>query len=137
MKWLLFTTFLSLAFFSCDYFRQKSVKNSNRFVLRNDSLNVVKLGDTLLILEYVCRACAYEESTNFVLLDSLNLVKLHHIETYDNNSELMTGGTINKNLVIVTNLTGTTSVRVYTFLKPPTTKEDSSNYTTYNIKITN
>lgn len=138
MKWALLAAILLFSFYSCDYFSRKKYvgENLNRIVLRSDTLNSVRLSDTLMIFESVCRGCAYEQSTNFVLFDSLNLVELHHIETHDDNPDNMAGGSINKNLIIFPRQTGITRIKVYMFLQNPTSKGDSTNYIFYNIKIT-
>ncbi len=139
MRWYILVAIQFFTFNSCKLFTHKieTEENQNRVVLRTDTINTVKLSDTLIIFESVCRGCAYEQSTDFVLYDSLHLVELSYIETHDNNSENMTGGSISKNLIIIPKQIGTTSAKVYTFLQSPGSKEDSANYNSYYINIIN
>lgn len=109
----------------------------NRIYLRADTLNIAKITDTLVISENVCRGCAYEESTKFSIADSLGVVALDHMETHDNSSPDMDGGSISKSLIIVPKKTGTTTIRLYKFWEEPVTAEDSARFTTFNIEIKN
>jgi len=108
-----------------------------RVELRSDTLNRVKLTDTLVIYESVCRGCAYENSATFGIDDSLQLVELYNIETADNNPPDMDGGSLQKYILLVPKKTGTTRFRFYSFLKKPLTAEDSTRFTEYNLEIQN
>ena len=110
---------------------------NQRVVLRSDTVNRVKLTDTLVIYESVCRGCAYENSATFGIDDSLQLVELYNIETADNNPPDMDGGSLQKYILLVPKKTGTTRFRFYSFLKKPLTAEDSTRFTEYNLEIQN
>jgi hypothetical protein len=127
-----------LVFISCtNSKKEKQVTEDKRISLRKDILNVVKLTDTLVIYESTCRGCAYEQSTNFGISDSLGIIKLENTITKDNNPDNMDGGSISKTLVLVPLKAGTTSFRLYKFWKPEHTAEDSARFTTYTIEVKN
>lgn len=109
----------------------------NRIYLRADTLNVAKMTDTMVIPENVCRGCAYEKSTEFTINDSLGIVKLDHIESYDNNPPETDGGYISTHLILVPEKPGTTTLKMYKFWEKPYTAEDSARYTSYSIQIKN
>jgi hypothetical protein len=117
--------------------KKDSPTEDNRIYLRADTLNVAKMTDTMVISGNVCRGCAYEESTKFIITDSLGVVALDHIETHDNNSPDMDGGSISKSLIIIPKKTGITTIRLYKFREEPFTAEDSARFTTYTIEIKN
>ena len=105
--------------------------------LHTDTLNVVKLTDTLVIYESTCRGCAYEMSTHFDISDSVGIIKLLHVETTDNNPPGISGGNISKDLVLVPLKTGSTTIKLYKFWKPEATATDSAGFTTYKIEVRN
>ena len=70
-----FIMLVSIALVSCNNNSTKVVED-NRIALYTDTLNVVKLTDTLVIFQATCRGCEYERSTNFAISDSMNIVKL-------------------------------------------------------------
>lgn len=105
--------------------------------LHADTLNVVKLTDTLIIYESTCRGCAYESSTHFDISDSLGIIKLLYVETTDNNPPGIIGGNISKNLVLVPIKAGTTTIKLYKFWKPEPTAKDSARFTSYKIEVRN
>lgn len=111
--------------------------NNNRIVLRSDTINVVKLTDTLLIQESTCRGCAYEKSTHFDISDSLGLIKLQEVITTDNNSPDMDGGSIKKDLILVPVKTGITTFKLYKFWEQKETAEDSTGFSLFSIEIQN
>jgi hypothetical protein len=113
------------------------VKEDKRIALRADTVNVVKLTDTLVVYESTCRGCAFEASTNFDISDSLGIVKLEKIISTDNNPPDMNGGSISKDLVLVPLKTGTTKMKLYKFWKQPVTAADSARFTTYTIQVNN
>ena len=116
---------------------EKATVKDNRLFLRTDSINVVKLSDTMLIYESICRGCKYEGSVSFAISDSLELVKLQDVITNDNNPDGMSGGNVGKELVLVPVKAGTTTIKLYKFLSPETKKEDSARFQTYRIEIKN
>ena len=75
MKKIFSIVFVSIAFVSCtnstkdvvdkDIVVDKKDAVDNKISLRTDTINIVKLTDTLVIYESTCRGCAYEGSTNF------------------------------------------------------------------------
>ncbi len=107
----------------------------NRIALRADTLNTVKLTDTMVIYESTCRGCAYEASTNFAISDSMNIVRLDDIVTTDNSPADMDGGSISKDLVLVPVKPGITNIKLFKFLGPEKSKEDSARFTTYKIEV--
>ena len=108
-----------------------------RVELRSDTLNLVKLTDTLVIYESVCRGCQYEHSASFAIADSLQLVALYNIETADNTPSDMDGGSLQKYILLVPKKTGTTRFKLYSFLEQPPTAEDSTRFTEYSLEIQN
>ena len=82
---------LTIIFVACSQ-NKKGIETSqkNKYVsLRTDTLNVVKLSDTLIIYEGTCRGCAYEGSTSFNISDSTGSIVLDQIKTTDNNLSLI------------------------------------------------
>jgi hypothetical protein len=124
--------------YSCKDKANVDQKKDNRIYLRSDTLNVVKMTDTLVIAESTCRGCAVESSTAFAIKDSLNTVKLHTVETHDNNPEGMSGGNINKLLLLVPVKTGLSTIKMYKFWKGvPSEMSDSLPFTPYKIEVQN
>jgi hypothetical protein len=139
MKQLFFLFITSIIVFSCtnNTTDDKKEISDNRIALRPDTINVVKLTDTLIIFESTCRGCAYERSTNFSISDSMNIIKLADIITTDNSPADMDGGSISKDLILVPEKTGTTVIKVYKFWAQEKTAKDSTNFKTYNIEVKN
>ena len=106
-------------------------------MLLTDTLNVVKLSDTLVIYESTCRGCAYEGSTHFDISDSLGLVKLLNVVTIDNSSPDMAGGSISKDLILIPLKTGAATIKLYKFWEEQTTAKDSARFTSYKIEVRN
>ena len=106
-----------------------------RILLRTDTVNIVKLTDTLTIFESTCRGCAYEQSTNFAISDSMNIIKLADIVTRDNNPPDMAGGSISKYLILVPQKPGATVIKLYKFWKEEKTAADSARFATYKIEV--
>ena len=138
MKKIILVPVIVMLFLSCTNKKKEAndVKD-NKISLRSDTLNVVKLSDTLIIYESTCRGCAYEQSTHFDISDSLGIIKLSAIKTTDNNSPDMNGGNISKDLILVPLKTGTTTIRLYKFWKEEETARDSANATAYTIEVRN
>ena len=138
MKNIVLLLIASTFLYSCKDKEKKAAKKDNRIYLHSDTLNVVKLSDTLVIAESTCRGCAVEGSTAFAIKDSLQIVKLDGVETYDNNPEGMTGGNVSKLLVIVPVKTGITNIKMYKFWKGvPSQMNDSLPFTVYKIEVQN
>jgi hypothetical protein len=139
MKQIFFLFITSIIVFSCtnNTTDDKKEISDNRIALRPDTINVVKLTDTLIIFESTCRGCAYERSTNFSISDSMNIIKLADIITTDNSPADMDGGSISKDLILVPEKTGTTDIKVYKFWTQEKTAKDSTNFKTYNIEVKN
>jgi hypothetical protein len=137
MKNLLFLFLTVASVFSCTNHttEQDKAVTDNKIMLRADTINVVKLSDTLVIYESTCRGCAYENSTNFAISDSMNMIKLADIITTDNSPADMDGGSISKDLVLVPQKTGITNMKLYKFWKQEKTAEDSARFTTYKIEV--
>ncbi|MBX2932415.1 MAG: hypothetical protein KF781_10780 [Chitinophagaceae bacterium] len=114
----------------------KEVKDT-RIELRNDTINIVKLTDTLVIFEGTCRGCEYENSTNFDISDSTGIIKLATIKTFDYSSPDEAGGNVSKEIELVSTKTGKTIVKLYKFWTEQKTAEDSSNVRTYQIEVVN
>jgi len=107
----------------------------NRISLRTDTINIVRLTDTLVIYESTCRGCAYEASTNFAISDSMNIIKLTGIVTTDNSPANMDGGSISKDLILVPQKTGATIVKLYKFWSQEKTAADSARFSSYKIEV--
>ena len=123
---------------ACTDLKKDAAKKDNRIYLQSDTLNVVKMTDTMVIAESTCRGCAYESSTAFAIKDSLQIVKFDGVETHDNNPEGMSGGNISKLLVLVPIKTGTTTIKMYKFWKGiPSEMNDSFPFTAYKIELRN
>jgi len=123
---------------ACNNDKEEPVKEKDkRIVLRTDSVNTIKLSDTMLIYESICRGCKYEGSVRFEIADSATVVKLLTVNTHDNNNGDMEGGNVGKELVLVPVKTGSTRMKLYKFLSPETVKEDSARYQTYTIEVKN
>ena len=139
MKKILVFTAIVFIFFNCTgNKKEKVIQNDSKVSLRTDTLNVVKLTDTLVIFESTCRGCAYESSTAFAIKDSLDIIKLSDVETSDNNSSDMAGGSISKNLILVPVKTGSTILKMYKFWNGvPSNMNDSLPFTSYTIEIQN
>ena len=135
--------FAGIAFISCnnsakDVVEKGVVTNDvvdNKISLRTDTINTIKLTDTLVIYESTCRGCAYEASTNFDISDSMEIIKLADIITTDNSSPDMAGGSISKDLILVPQKTGTTIIKLYKFWNQEKTAKDSANFTSYKIEV--
>jgi len=137
MRKVLFTFLISATLFGCTNNTAKHGKQTSdkRIAIRTDTINIVKLTDTLIIYESTCRGCAFEKSTNFAVSDSMDIIKLANIVTTDNSPADMDGGSISKDLVLVPQKTGITNMRLYKFWKEEKTAEDSARFTTYKIEV--
>ena len=133
MNKLFFSTLVSMAVISCTNNNKDVV--DNKITLRTDTINTVKITDTLVIYESTCRACAYEISTNFAISDSMNIIKLADVITTDNSPPNMDGGSINKDLILLPIKTGTTNIKVYKFWMQEKTAADSARFTSYKIEV--
>jgi hypothetical protein len=137
MKKLFVLLFVAAIVFSCNNNTAEKTNEAvdNRIVLKADTINTVKLTDTLVIFESTCRGCAYEASTNFAISDSMNFIKLADVITTDNSPVGMTGGSISKDLILVPLKAGVTNIKVYKFWSQNKTAEDSARFTSYKIEI--
>ena len=134
MNKIFFIALISLVVTSCNN-STKDIVADNRIALRTDTINTVKLTDTLVIYESTCRGCAYERSTNFAISDSMNVIKLFDVITTDNSSADMDGGSISKDLVLVSLKPGVTIMKLYKFWTQEKTAKDSANFTSYKIEV--
>lgn len=132
---VLFTVTTSV--FSCTNSTTNDAKEvtDNKIALRTDTINVVKLTDTLVIFESTCRGCAYEKSTSFAINDSMNIVELVDVITTDNSPADMAGGSIRKNLILVPVKQGVTNIKLYKFWSENKTAEDSARFYSYKIEV--
>lgn len=142
MRKIIFLPAILFVFISCT--NSKKGKDTGeiatvdkRVGLRSDTVNLVKMTDTMVIYESTCRGCAYEGSTNFGISDSLGIVKLDNIITRDNNSPDMNGGNISKTLVLVPVKPGLTTIKMYKFWTQEKKAEDSARFTSYTIEVRN
>ena len=124
MNKIFFIALISMVVTSCNN-STKDVVADNRISLRTDTINIVKLTDTLVIYESACRGCAYERTTDFAIIDSMNIIKLFDIVTTDNSPADMDGGSNSKDLILVPQKTGTTIIKLYKFWDPEKTGKDS------------
>lgn len=138
MRSLLWLTAFVVVIAGCNNNKEGKVTTKvNRIFLRTDSINVVKLSDTMLIYESICRGCKYESSVRFEISDSLAVVKLQDVITNDSNPDGMSGGNVGKELVLVPAKAGNTNIKLYKFLSPETAKEDSARFQVYTIEVKN
>ncbi len=119
----------------------KSKKNTeafknNRIELQSDTVNVVKLTDTLQISQSACRGCADEYIPRFDISDSLNIVELLRTETVDNNPPDVDGGSLSKFIVMKPRTTGATAIKLFRFMGQINTAKDSSDYILYQVTVT-
>ncbi len=122
---------------SCSNNENREATAQNNWIsLRADSINAVKLTDTLVIYESVCRGCAYEGTTRFSISDSLEIIKQADLISTDNNSPDAAGGSVSKDIVLIPVRTGFTTIKVFKILSPNTAKEDSARFVTYTIHVT-
>jgi hypothetical protein len=135
MKKFIVLFFISIAVISCTNNSKEIVDVDNKISLKPDTINAVKLTDTLVIYESTCRGCAYERSTNFAISDSMNIIKLADIITTDNSPADMDGGSISKDLLLVPQKTGATIIKLYKFWKQEKAAEDSARFTSYKIEV--
>ena len=133
MKKIFFIALVCMTFISCTNNTTDVV--DNKIALRTDTINTVKLTDTLVIYESTCRGCAYERSTNFAISDSMNIIKLSDLITTDNSPADMDGGSISKDLVLVPVKTGITVMKLYKFWTEEKTAKDSARSASYKIEV--
>ena len=133
-KLLIFATMVMLLI-SCSNSDKKAVEKDNKIALHADTLNVVRLTDTLVIYESTCRGCAYETSTSFDISDTAGIIKMHAIITTDNSAPGTDGGNISKDIILVPQKTGSTVVKLFRFLKPDS--KDSTDVKLYSIEVKN
>ena len=128
---------ISIFLFACEHLKKHfgDANADNKIMLQKDTLNVVTMKDSMVIYEGVCRGCAYENSTRFIIEDTAGVVALDHINTRDNNPDNVDGGNINKDLVIVPKKPGTTTIKLYKFWKEPPEASDSANFSQYKIEV--
>lgn len=135
MKKFTFILLASIALIACNSKKKSAPASSPYTYLRSDTINVVKLTDTLVIGESTCRGCAFEGSTHFGLSDSLGIVEVDHVITTDNSPSDMDGGSISKQIVLKTLKAGVTTVRLYKFWQATEKAEDSLHFTTFTIDV--
>jgi hypothetical protein len=136
MKKIFFLTGVFVFFLSCtDNKKESPVKTDTKIMLRADTLNVVKLTDTLIIYQSVCRACAYEKSTHFEISDSVGIIQLADVITKDNNPPDVDGGSISKDLILMPVKTGRTMIKIYKFDVERPSAEDSTRFASYTIEV--
>ncbi len=75
MKKILLLCCVSALLICCNNSTEEKTGSNKWVALRSDTLNVVKLTDTLVIYESTCRGCAYEASTYFGLADSTDIIR--------------------------------------------------------------
>ncbi len=133
MNKIFFTTLISIVVIGCTNNTKDVI--DNRIALRTDTINIVKLTDTLIIYESTCRGCAYERSTNFAISDSMNIIKLADVVTTDNSPADMDGGSISKDLILVPEKLGITNIKLYKFWTIEKTAKDSARFDSYKIEV--
>jgi len=139
MKTILFYLIALVTVASCtNSKKEKEVAKEDTYIsLHSDTINVVKMTDTLVIYESTCRGCKYEQSTHFDISDSMGIIKLYDVKTTDNNSPDMAGGNVSKTLILVPTKTGSTIFKLYKFWEQTETAKDSANPVSYQIEVKN
>lgn len=135
MRTLSTIIFFSILITSCNSNEKTAAEKDNRIPLRSDTINVVKLSDTLVIFESTCRGCAVEGSTAFEIKDSLGIIKLKGVYTVDNNSPDMAGGNVSKQVELLPQKTGITTIKLFKYYRPE--ERDSTKFITYTIEVKN
>lgn len=139
MKYFLPLVFVGIIFANCSGKKKSTYDDPdlNHVVLHSDTINVVKLSDTMVIFESTCRGCKYEASTHFAISDSLGIIKLDRVRTTDNNSSDMAGGSVSKTLILVPVKTGKTTFKMYKFWDDRELAKDSANPASYTVDVRN
>lgn len=122
-------------FYSCNL--PKPDRYKDKVLLSTSTLNKVKLSDTMVIHEGVCRGCAYEQSTHFTFTDTTGVVKMYDVITEDNNPPNMDGGSVEKHILIVPQKAGRTTIKLYRIEMNEPTSRDSANAVAYDIEVVN
>lgn len=112
-------------------------KATARIELRSDTSNVVKLTDTLFISESACRGCSDEYTPRFEISDSLDIIQLLKIETFDNNPPDTDGGSYEKRILLLPGKTGITTMKLYRFEGTDTAAKKPVRVTSYSINVKN
>jgi hypothetical protein len=121
---------------SCKNADKKAGTTANNVVfLRSDTLNVIRITDSVVIAESTCRGCEFEESTRFSLYDSLSLVTLENVITTDNNPPDVSGGNVSKALVVLPLKEGKSIARLYKFYGEENPARDSANARAFQIEV--
>lgn len=134
MKFFLFILLVSASIGTCkpkDSRFEKRYQNMKE--LLQDTVNVVKLSDSLIIFEGTCRGCRYEH--DFFIKDTAAIIDLVSIETRDYNPSDMDGGSMDKNIILKPLKTGKTTFKLYKFFGPERTAEDSTSATIYSVEV--
>ncbi|MBK6936631.1 MAG: hypothetical protein IPH18_06895 [Chitinophagaceae bacterium] len=132
---IIISLFLIVTLIVCNSTKQSDNFRNKRINLRTDTINVVKLTDTLQIWQSVCRGCADEFIPRFGISDSLNMIEVLRTETVDDNPPDVDGGSMSKFIVMMPRTTGTTTIKFYQFMGHINAAQDSSNYTLYQITV--
>ena len=136
MNKIIISLVLAITLAACKSKKQTEAFRDNRIDLRSDTVNVVKLTDTLQIRQSACRGCAEEYTPRFDISDSLNIIEMLGTETVDNNPPDVDGGSLSKFIVMKPKKTGTTTIKFYRFMGDINAAKDSSDYTLYQITVT-
>ncbi len=136
MKRLFLFPLLAIMLIACESDIEKRYKNM--VSLRQDTLNVVHLNDSLVVYSGICRGCEYQFTVEFSAHDTAGIISFVELQTIDDNPPDMAGGSLYKNLIFAPQQEGNTLLNVYRFLNPRDsilTMEDSAMVQTYSIKI--
>jgi hypothetical protein len=115
--------------------KEKNIPKDTKIMLRSDTINVVNMTDTMIIYESVCRGCAFENSTEFMIFDSLGIIRLADILTKDNNAANVEGGSISKTLILVPQKKGSTTFTLIRILGPHNIVADSTHIGSYTVEV--
>lgn len=137
MKRIFLPGCISAIFICCNSSNEEKAGAHSWVSLRSDTLNVVKLTDTLVIYESTCRGCAYEGSTYFSLADSTDIIRLDKVITSDNNSPDVAGGNVSKTILMFCAKPGKTNFKLYKFPASNATAADSAFFTRFTVEVRN
>jgi hypothetical protein len=101
-----------LILFSCKE-QLKQTTPKGHYNIQVDSLTLVNIGDTFTINQFVCRACAFEQTTKFGVKDTANLVQLISIDESDHGDPNTDGGSMQRILILKAVKKGTTTFNVF------------------------
>jgi hypothetical protein len=119
---------------------QETIKHDkvNGITLQSDSLNIVKLTDSLVIYETLCGGCNDDTMrASFDIQDSEGLLKAQEERTVSDRRPGKEDNPVLKTFILVPLNTGSTKLSVSKYWHQPGATEDSESHKEYLIEIRN